>query len=521
MAESRTRLDAVHLRVALAVLACAVAAFGVGAPVARAGTPSPAVSYPEAVVLVSGVESLTPFTTPSPACAGQEGNAWSPEVAPTLRAAGLAVFTAPVAPNGESNPSCTGGGPEVTPAMEINSDGEVNANGLALARFLSFLAQSYGVQRVQLVAHSDGGLWSRSAMTQELSLAEPSLAVPSIMSMTTIGTPQTGSFVADVGTEASNFPCTEKLRCAAIHAIAKDVFENLGETALYQLSSPFLMTWNPQQQIEGCPITAIAGTADDDTKLFSGASLYYNPSDGLVGEASAFDEGAAALDGSEIPPAPGLNIVTRLTFPDWHTASLGTPDELSDPAVAEAALAAVQAGSTIPCNVAASDSPPGAPSTPPVTVGLEMHTATTTDPSRRLPRPRRGDAIITLGRHPRITCQGHRLTSRPVRGLAELTLTIPDRCHKRLVVHRGRAVLLRLVPGVRLSVVIHGAGIHVRVSRGHLSHLHAEARILRTWHHLRLSPSGVGKLPRRAIALRVSGRLPNGELASAVAFVAR
>ncbi|HEY0277132.1 MAG TPA: hypothetical protein VGC32_02570 [Solirubrobacterales bacterium] len=521
MAESRSRLGAVHLRVALAVLACAVAAFGVGAPATRAATASPAAGYPEAVVLVSGVESLTPFTTPSPACAGQEGNAWSPEVAPTLRAAGLAVFTAPVAPNGESNPSCTAGGPEVTPAMEINSDGEVNANGLALARFLSFLAQSYGVQRVQLVAHSDGGLWSRSAITQELALEESSLAVPSIMSMTTIGTPQTGSFVADVGTQASNFPCTEKLRCAAIHAIAKDVFESLGETALYQLSSPFLMTWNPQQQIEGCPITAIAGTADDDTKFFSGASLYYNPSDGLVGEASAFNQGAAALNGSEIPPAPGLNIVTRLTFPDWHTASLGTPDELSDPAVAEAALAAVQVGSTTPCNVAASSPPPSAPSTPPVTVSLEMRTATTTDPSSRLPRPRRGDAIITLGRHPRITCQGRRLISRPVRDRPELRLTIPDRCHNRLVVHRGTAVLLRVVPGVRLAVTIHGARVHVRVDRGHLDHLHAEARTGRAWHHLRLGLRGRGRLPRHAIALRVSGRLEDGELASAVAFVAR
>ena len=500
-----------------------LAGLAIAAP-AAASTPSPNLSYPQAVVLVSGVESLTPFTTPAPSCSGQEGSAWSPEIAPTLRAAQLAVFTAPVAPNGQANPSCTAGGPDVTPAMEINSNGDINANGLALAQFLSFLAQNYGVEQVQLVVHSDGGLWSRSAITQELALGGSSLDVPSIMSLTTIGTPQTGSFVADVGTEAGNFPCTETLRCAEIHAIANDVFTRLGETAFYELSSPFLMTWNPQQQIEGCPVTAIAGTAENDTKYFSGAGPYYNPSDGLVGEASALNEDATALDGSDIPPAPGLNIVSRLTFPDYHTASLGSPDELSDPAVAAAALAAVQAGSSTPCNVAAASTPPSAPASPPaapVNVGLQLHTATTVDGNDTLPAPRAGDAVITLGRHARITCHGRRLVSRAVRGHRELRLTLPDRCRHRLAVNHGKALLLRLVHGVRLGVVIDGDRFQVRVREGHLSRMRVDARIRRTWRHVPLDRHGRGRLPRHATALRVSGRLKDGKLASAVAFLSR
>jgi triacylglycerol lipase len=82
--------------------------------------------------------------------------------------------------------------------MQIDSNGDVDANGLAPARFLAFLQQSYGVANVQLVGHSDGGLWSRSALTQ-------SHGGPSILSLTTIGTPYTG-YVADVASVFAGEP---------------------------------------------------------------------------------------------------------------------------------------------------------------------------------------------------------------------------------------------------------------------------------------------------------------------------
>jgi triacylglycerol lipase len=367
--------------------------------------PAAAATYPNVIVLVSGVESLTPFTTPDPSCAGEEGNAWSPMVAPTLKGAQLAVFTAPVAPNEKSNPSCTAGGPDVTSAMEINSNGDVDANGLALSQFLTFLQQSYGVATVQLVGHSDGGLWSRSAITQLQ-------GGPAILSLTTIGTPHTGAWVADVATHASNFPCTglkNASRCAAARAVAKIVFAHIGENAIYELSSPYLETWNPQQAIGACPVTTLAGTASDNS-VFSGASLYYNPSDGLVGEASGLNQDAEALDGSTIPAAPGLDVVARQTFPDFHTPALGEPDELSDAALAAVVLSAVRSGATntTTCGVVGVPAPP-----PPPPVAVQLRTGSGPSaggqlpPTRSSPPAARASPAIA-GRSLRTRCAGTR-----------------------------------------------------------------------------------------------------------------
>ena len=474
-----------------------------------AAAPATAADYPNAVVLVSGVESESPFSTPDPSCAGQEGPAWAPTIAPTLRTGGVAVFTAPVGRDGKLLQSCTAGGPDVGPAQTINSNGDIDANGAALAQFLSFIQQSYGVQQVQLVGHSDGGLWSRSAITQQS-------GGPTILSLTTIGTPHTGSFVADVATGAANFPCTglaDKARCAAIRAVAKVVFDEIGETAVYQLSSPFLASWNQQQKIGSCPIATIAGTASTE-QVFSGASSYYNPSDGLVGEASALNQSATALDQSEIEAAPGLNVVSRITFPDFHTPALGKPDELTDPALAAAVLGAVQGGSTVTCS-ATGVAPSG-----PVIAPLTLRTVGTVGPAGGLPASRPGDAVVAT-RRARVSCRGRRLDSHAVRGRKELSVTILRRCHRRLVVRGGRAVFLRSVRGVRLEVIIRGARVRIVRRKGRLGDIRAEVRLGRHWRRLKLDAKLRGRLPRRASGLRVSGRVEHGRRASAVAFLSR
>ena len=55
-------------------------------------------TYPEAVLLVSGFNTETPFTTPDPFCDLKEGPDWSLPTGPVaaLKADGHAVFTAPV-----------------------------------------------------------------------------------------------------------------------------------------------------------------------------------------------------------------------------------------------------------------------------------------------------------------------------------------------------------------------------------------------------------------------------------------
>ncbi len=56
-------------------------------------------------------------------------------------------------------------------SMVIDSNGETDANGAALAELIAFLRDSYGVTNVHLVGHSDGGLWSRAGITQNAAYA--------------------------------------------------------------------------------------------------------------------------------------------------------------------------------------------------------------------------------------------------------------------------------------------------------------------------------------------------------------
>src|SRR5436190_857207 len=84
-----------------------------------------------------------------------------------------------------------GPGAAVPPLADyINSNGDLNTNGQALGQFFAFLRDNYGVTKIDVVGHSDGGLWSRSAITQQSNY--PGVGVTSL---TTLGTPHTGSFV--------------------------------------------------------------------------------------------------------------------------------------------------------------------------------------------------------------------------------------------------------------------------------------------------------------------------------------
>jgi hypothetical protein len=146
--------------------AALVAIAALAAPAATRGAPPPG----SAVVLVSGFNTTTPFTSSDPSCAGREGATWSAPTGPAaaLKRAGYTVFTAPAARAGGSpGAPCAGGGPAPPASATIDSNnGGLDANGRALLRFLAFLRSGYGLTRVQLVGHSDGGMWSRAAITQ-------------------------------------------------------------------------------------------------------------------------------------------------------------------------------------------------------------------------------------------------------------------------------------------------------------------------------------------------------------------
>ena len=323
------------------------------------GAPAQAATYPDAVVLVSGFTTTTPFTNPDPACNGQEGLTWSPPtgVAAALKAAGNSVFTAPVRHLNDpvALPCPASGAPAPPIGTYINSGGDDDANGAALAGFLAFLRDNYGVQRVQLVGHSDGGNWSRSAITQDSAYSGVT-----VRSLTTLGTPYTGAFTADLAVETQGGKCDfsnpiEQGICDALLDVIDTVFKNMGQTATNQLTHDYLTAWNQRQQIGRCPVTTIAGTFFG-IKAIPGFR-YYNPSDALVGQASGLAQAADSLTFETIPAPAIPNLQFGGLYPVVHSATLSflTPKNLLNQPAISSRVASIVAGTPAgaPCNLAA------------------------------------------------------------------------------------------------------------------------------------------------------------------------
>ncbi len=332
-ANSRIRL----LAAAFGALILVAASVGASAATASGQRRSPT----RVVVLVSGLDSTTPFSTPARACAGKEGSSWGLKggVAAALRRAGFDVYTAPVRKGTAPPPaSCARSVPG--PSTWVTSTGEIDANGRALNRFLAFLHRTYHVGTVTLLGHSDGGLWSRSAIAGHRS-------APTVEGLVTLGTPHLGSPVADVGVTTTGIECgAGGSACATVQKLASLLVTQLGPTAVAELSSPFLSTWNPQSKLAGCRVTTIEGTAIHPPPLRPPQptpSRYYLPTDGLVGFSSAADRAAQALDGARIPAAAISRLVNGGAFPVYHTPGIGNPSELNDAAVNAALVRALRA----------------------------------------------------------------------------------------------------------------------------------------------------------------------------------
>src|SRR4051812_47004587 len=103
------------LAVGAAVLALAVLA-------------TPAAAQRHTVVLVSGLDSSSPFSTPAGSCAGKEGEAWGVPngVAPALKAAKFQVFTAPVRNGSDRTPPPACAKPAPSSSTWLDSKGDVD-----------------------------------------------------------------------------------------------------------------------------------------------------------------------------------------------------------------------------------------------------------------------------------------------------------------------------------------------------------------------------------------------------------
>lgn len=329
----------------LAALAATVALTGCSSSTESAPETKPTRTLPStrAVVIVSGGGATTPFTTPTQGCKDAPGFLSAGNTATALRdsllAAGKQVYTAPTmagwGPVTDPDPTSFGpfaDCPAVLPeSLTIMSTGDINAGGQRLARFIEDLHTEYGITEVDLVGHSNGGLWARSAIWV-LKNADSPVAV---RSLTTLGTPHQGSVPAraqygEIPPEAclGDAFCEEFNKAWVPYAEAGDKGINREDTTKYLMGPD---GWNAAQgnALADIPVTLIGGAYFDRP----GGDPSVWPYDGIVSRSSAW---AVDLPDAVIPhrtcwsaPLTHSIFVSDFAKADWSTAMTWNTEALA------------------------------------------------------------------------------------------------------------------------------------------------------------------------------------------------
>jgi pimeloyl-ACP methyl ester carboxylesterase len=246
------------------------------------------------VVVVSGGDAVSPFTTPTLACGrGMAAGNTDTALREVLLAAGRAVYTAPAMnartvvqdPDPDSF-GAFGEQPVVLPAhMTMISNGDIDNAGEHLARFAQHLYEEYDVRRIDWVTHSNGGLFARSATRILGEIGHPL----QVTSLTTLGTPWMGGvpnrIVYGELPESVCLGDPAALKMVEMLRIEAETELGLGPQDTYR----YLMGetgWNQAQAgvLDGIPVFLVGGTG----LTVEGGDPELWPNDGLVSEYSAF-----------------------------------------------------------------------------------------------------------------------------------------------------------------------------------------------------------------------------------------
>ena len=288
-----------------------------------------------AVVIVSGGGAISPYTTPTAGCAvGLSAGSTDTGLREALLAAGLPVYTSPAnvgrrPVSADPEPNGFDAAPETLPAdLTVNSAGPIDTAGRHLAAFFAFLAEREGLDTVDVVAHSMGGLFTRAAM-RELRDAGHSLRFASLV---TLGTPWQGSFVAEVANGlldvavAAGDPRTERI-IDDFRVLLGDISEGAGRQVVSQyLAGP--EGWNERQGdvLRDTPVTLVAG----DWFRADGGDPTAWPHDGLVQWSSAMAHGVSPhvltpVATHTFPDVHSIFFADQFALP-WHRALTWNPD---------------------------------------------------------------------------------------------------------------------------------------------------------------------------------------------------
>jgi triacylglycerol lipase len=316
---------------AVAALTAAILVSGCsGAPGSGQKRPSGA-----AVVVVSGGDAVSPFTTNDAACAtGLAAGNTNTAIRGYLIDKGYTVYTSP-AMNGRGQVTDqTGFGafgvcPVTLPeTMTVNSTGSIDTAGEHLARFVNWLHDEKGVTEVDFVAHSMGGLYSRAAIRV---LASTGSTIK-IRSLTTVGTPWQGSYLSDYANDLIALSeCQGDQLCEQAMKTFKARVLELMSGSGREVNRQFLTGkngWNDFQAgvLDQIPVVLIAGKKFTRPAPFNSAVW---PNDGLV----ALDSALARDVGDPVLPHRRCYVfddthsiyVANLAKLDWKTALTWDP----------------------------------------------------------------------------------------------------------------------------------------------------------------------------------------------------
>lgn len=309
-----------HSRQVLPALAVVV---GSALLLAACAPAEPAPEEKRVAVMVSGVGSISPYTTPTEACAsGLAAGTTDTYVREYLLNEGIEVYTAPVMTGPiEVAPSATEeeGGPygdcpaQLGPELTIDSIGSVFTGGENLAAFIGYLNEEFGVTQVDLIAHSLGGIFTRNAIKNLQDTDSP----VTVTSLTTLGSPWEPVMLA-------NPPYDPPAACDGLEVCEEIV------TALSQIESVRQIVdffqpesfdaWTAEQVgvLDNIPVTLVAGTYF--TKTNGRADKW--PNDGYIQYSAATARGV----GDDILPMRAC-FTEPFTHSPSTSALVGAPPE--------------------------------------------------------------------------------------------------------------------------------------------------------------------------------------------------
>lgn len=294
---------------------------------------------PRAVVIVSGGAATSPFTTPDEACASglAAGNTDTALRAYLLKQK-YVVYTSPAMNGRGPVVDQTGFGPfgncpiTLGEDMTVDATGSIDFAGEHLARFVEYLHTERGVNEVDVVAHSMGGLFARAAIRLLKSTKSP----VRIRSLTTLGTPWQGSYLSDYANDTVPLDdCRGDRFCEqAMVGFKAEVLRRVSGSGR-EVSQAYLMGrdgWNAYQGgvLDGIPVVLIGGHRFTMATPVNPAVW---PNDGIVALRSAL----ATDVGNDVLPHRRC-----YTFDDTHSTFVSNLANLPertgltwDPAVAD------------------------------------------------------------------------------------------------------------------------------------------------------------------------------------------